>query len=125
MLGHRADDELMATEARFRALVAEWDLGRRDVARLLDIPADDLGLDLVPRAPTIEAEHRLRILVGIRTLLHILLPDPRDIPRWLRESAEELTDEEGAPAPCLLRYMSRSRAHLSAVRTALERRAGV
>ena len=122
MLDRQDHDELLATEARFRALVAEWDLGHSEVAALLGVGVDELGLDLVPRVANEDAEHRVRLLVEVRALLPRVLPDYRDVVVWLRMSADGIADEEGRGAPCVLRFMSRSRDHIRAVKTALEAR---
>ena len=79
-----AFEERLLVEARFRALVSDWDLGRSQVAELLGIGTSGLGPDLVPRVATQDTEHRLRLLTEIRNLLPSILPDEREVPLWLR-----------------------------------------
>lgn len=107
MLERELDEEKSAVEARFRALVAEWDLGRTEAAALLGVDRDALGLDLVPGTFTSEAERRLRLLVEIRGMLPALVRDARDVPLMIRERDRDgPADERGEPPPSMLTFMS-------------------
>ena len=120
------DRELTLVEARFRALVHEWDLGRSQVAALLGVDAAELGLDLVPRVPSAPAERRLRMLVELRGLVPALLRDDRDVPVWLRAVPADMVDGTGAPLPSPLAFLCGPSANISAMvaalRTELSRR---
>lgn len=125
MTGTESLDEMAAVEARFRALVGEWDLGRSEVAALLGIDRDALGLDLVPRVQDGVAEARLRLLVEIRSMLGWVVRDVRDVPLWLREDgAEPGGDGLGEPWPTPLAFLSGPIGNLRAFRTVLRARAG-
>lgn len=93
---YESDVELLAVRARFRALAAEWDLGRNRVALLLDVEEDRLGLDLIPRSMDGATERRMRLLLRVRDLLPAITSDARDVPvvlRWV---------DPGDPRACSL-----------------------
>lgn len=121
MLEVEMAEERLAVEARFRALVAMWDLGRSEVAALLSVDADALGLDLVPRFEDGVAEHRLRLLVEIGSDLATVIRDARDVPLWLREVDPDDVDDVGGP-PTPLAFMSGAIANLRAMRDVLRAR---
>lgn len=119
MLALEMEAESTLMEARFRALVAEWDLGRGQAAKLLGVEADALGLDLVPARRGADAEGRMRLLTEIRGLLPTLLPDARDVPLWLRGAFDE--DGDGSTP---LEFMGGGVAHLRALHQLLLARLG-
>lgn len=112
-----AREEMLLLEARFRALVAEWKLGRQQVAKLLDLGPELLGLDLVPQNYSQATEHRMRLLVEIRDILPSLFGDLREVQWWVRGSFQE--DEELTP----LAFMSAGVENLRALRRAILARA--
>lgn len=125
MLEVEVGDETLAVEARFRALAGEWDLGPSQAARLLGVARDHLGFDLVPRdrdrAP--DAERRLRLLVAIRGLLHVIVPDVRDVPMALRDAGGGgIVDADGEPIGSMLEFMAGPVEHLEGLVAALSSR---
>lgn len=56
---------MRVVEARFRALVAEWNLGRGQAAGLLGIDPAALKIDLVPRILKSTVERRLCLMMDI------------------------------------------------------------
>lgn len=79
----RDELEWTAVAGRFAGLVADWELGVTETARLL-------GLDGPPAWPLewrvlgADAEHRLRLLVNLDIALRVALL-PGSLPSWLRD----------------------------------------
>lgn len=117
LLAAAAETEQRLVEARFRALVAEWDVGRSQVAALLGIDHELLGLDMVPLHSDRQSETRLRLLVEIRDLLPRTGLDVRDVPVWLRAVEEEDDGTAVTPLSFLSGELENVRAFCRVLRT--------
>lgn len=107
------DEELAAMVARFRAMVVDWRLTPIDVAALLKVDREDLGLDLVPYDVG-PAEHRMRLLLQIAPLLEHVVG--RSEPWcWLRAYDQSFDPESITP----LELMSGPVENLRALRAVL------
>lgn len=108
------ETELAAMVARFRGLVADWRLAPSDVATLLQVEREDLGLDLVPRN-VVPTEHRMRLIIEIAILVPAIIgqTEPRD---WLH--ALDLHHDANRVTP--LQFLSGPIANLRALRSLLD-----
>jgi hypothetical protein len=105
--------ELIAMVARFRAIAADWLLTPTDVATLLQVDRDDLGLDLVPRDVS-GCEHRMRLLLEVASIIDTATGGRA--PRvWLHSSDLPHDPERVTP----LEFLSGPLPHLRALRMAL------
>ena len=108
-----SESELVAMVARFRGMVADWQLTPSDVAALLQVDHEQLGLDLVPRDVG-PAEHRMRLVLEIAALVPAITGDatPRD---WLHANDLPYDPERTTP----LEFLSGPLANLRALRALL------
>lgn len=86
------DDELAATLARFRGLIADWRLTSADVAALLKVDEEALGLELVPRTIDRHSETRIRLVLDIAGMLGPVIGHSEPW-RWVRARDLQLDDQ--------------------------------
>jgi hypothetical protein len=105
--------ELVAMVARFRGLVADWQLSPADVAALLQVDREQLGLDLLPPV-TAPVEHRMRLMLEIAIMAPVITGDatPRD---WLHANDLPYDPERTTP----LEFLSGPLSNLRALRSLL------
>lgn len=94
------DEELSALMARFRAVIFEWRMAPQEVAGILQVHRDELGLDLVPRIITANVETRIRLLVEIAANVPWAIGETKAW-CWLRAPDPQIAEGEATPLELL------------------------